>query len=92
MKIIFKELTKTEYSFSIDGDEIGTVEKSIDKFGKNNWVAIDSMEGLAHGGHTKTDAVENLYYKLLAHKPDELGNAHSCKTHPNEMCIKCMYL
>lgn len=91
MKIEFKELTKTEYSFTIDGDDIGTVEKTIDRFGKDNWTAIDHLEGLSHEGTSKKDAVENLYYKILANRPDEEGNAHSCETHPDEICVKCMY-
>jgi Rho termination factor, N-terminal domain len=34
---------------------------------------------------------ETKLYKDLAHKPDEEGNAHSCKTHPDDICVKCLY-
>ena len=58
MKIEFIEISKEEYSFTIDGDEIGTVEKSIDQFGIDNWTAIEYLEGLSHEGKTKKEASE----------------------------------
>jgi hypothetical protein len=65
MKIEFKEVSKEEYSFTIDGDEIGTVERSIDQFGIDNWTAIEHLEGLSHEGKTKKEAIKSLYNKIL---------------------------
>lgn len=64
MKIEFKQISKEEYSFTIDNDEIGTVEKSIDQFGIDNWTAIEHLEGLSHKGKTKKEAVKNLMIKI----------------------------
>ena len=68
MKIEFIEISKEEYSFTIDGDEIGTVEKSIDQFGIDNWTAIEYLEGLSHEGKTKKEAVKNLTIKMNEQK------------------------
>ena len=31
------------------------------------------------------------YTRALADTPDTEGNKHTCKTHPEEICVKCLY-
>jgi hypothetical protein len=60
MRIELKETDKNTFSFSVDGEEIGDLYKTIDEFGKDNWTAVDSLDGLSVTGETKLKAVENL--------------------------------
>jgi hypothetical protein len=72
MRIEYEKINKEVYNFSIDGDEYGVLYKTIDQFGKNNWTAVDDLDGLSVEGSTKNEAVEGLYMlKLL----DEAGQA-----------------
>ena len=66
MRIEYEKINKEVYNFSIDGDEYGVLYKTIDEFGKNNWTAVDDLDGLSVEGSTKNEAVEGLYMlKLL---------------------------
>lgn len=91
MNIKFFGVSSEEFRFFINNEEFGTVEKTITKDSLDGWVAIDTMDGFACEGKTKREAVESLYYKVLANRPDEEGNMCCCETHPDEICIKCLY-
>jgi hypothetical protein len=65
------KVDKNTYNFSIDGDEIGVLYKTIDEFGKDNWTAVDNLDGLSIPGKTKQDAVEGLYMNKLLDEAEQ---------------------
>lgn len=60
MRIEYTEITKKVFNFSVDGEEMGVLYKTIDEYGKDNWTAVDDLDGLSITGKTKIDAVEGL--------------------------------
>ena len=60
MRIEYKKFDKETYLFSVDGDEIGVLYKTLDEFAKDNWTAVDNLDGLSVAGETKKKAVEGL--------------------------------
>ena len=71
MKIIFRKISNEEFDFIVDGDEIGTVEKTITEDFNDGWVAIDHLDGFACEGATKKEAVENLCLQMALNKAQE---------------------
>lgn len=68
LNIEYRITTPGHYRFFINGEEYGTVEKSIDIYGQNNWKAIDGLDGLVQEGTTKKEAIENLYNRMKEDK------------------------
>jgi hypothetical protein len=74
MRIQFNKIDKNAFSFSVDGDEIGDIYRTIDEYGKDNWTAVDSLDGLSVTGETMLKAVENLVIqKSLDEYQEELS-------------------
>ena len=60
MRIEYTKIDTKTYLFSVDGDEIGVLYRTFDEFGKDNWTAVDDLDGLYVMGETKQKAVEGL--------------------------------
>ena len=58
-------------SFSVDGDEIGVLYKTFDEFGKDNWTAVDDLDGLSVMGETKQKAVEGLCMQKILDEAEQ---------------------
>ena len=74
MRIEYGKIDKDTYDFFIDGDQIGVLYKTFDEFGKDNWTAVDDLDGLSVMGETKKKAVEGLVMqKILDQAEQELS-------------------
>jgi hypothetical protein len=71
MEIKFKLVDSKIFIFSVDDDEIGTVYKTIDRHGLNNWTAVEEGEGLCCEGKTKKEAVQNLMTQMALNQVKE---------------------
>lgn len=60
MRIEYTEIDKESFSFSVDDEQMGVLYKTIDEYGKDNWTAVDDLDGLSIEGKTKKEAVEGL--------------------------------
>jgi hypothetical protein len=74
MRIEYTKVNTKAYFFSVDGEEIGVLYKTFDEFGKDNWTAVDDLDGLSVAGETKKKAVEGLcMQKILDQAEQELS-------------------
>lgn len=71
MRIEYAKIDKNTYDFYIDGDQIGVLYKTLDEFGKDNWTAVDNLDGLTFAGVTKQDAVEGLHMNKLLDEAEQ---------------------
>ena len=74
MRIEYTKIDTKTYLFSVDGDGIGVLYRTFDEFGKDNWTAVDDLDGLSVMGETKKKAVEGLIMqKILDEAEQELS-------------------
>ena len=74
MRIEYTKIDTKTYLFSVDGDEIGVLYRTFDEYGKDNWTAVDDLDGLYVAGETKKKAVEGLcMQKILDEAEQELS-------------------
>lgn len=71
MRIEYTEITKKVFNFSVDGEEMGVLYKTFDEFGKDNWTAVDDLDGLSVIGETKQKAVEGLVMQKILDEAEQ---------------------
>jgi hypothetical protein len=71
MRIEYTKITKDVYTFAIEGEEYGVLYRTIDEFGKNNWIAVSDLDGLKITGQTKKKAVEGLYMQKILDEAEQ---------------------
>lgn len=71
MRIEYTKIDSKVYLFSVDGEEMGVLYKTFDEFGKDNWTAVDDLDGLSVMGETKQKAVEGLVMQKILDEAEQ---------------------
>jgi len=71
LRIEYTKIDSKVYLFSVDGEEMGVLYKTFDEFGKDNWTAVDDLDGLSVMGETKQKAVEGLVMQKILDEAEQ---------------------
>lgn len=70
MKIDIKEVFENYFVFTINNEDVGTIETDVDEHDKDCWLATDYLDGITAQGKSRRAAAKNLY-EILQRKDDK---------------------